>query len=101
LLAGLSMRLHSLIADVESYTLRSSAQRLIGYLLQHSPHEDEAQNRVEIRLPTSKHILASRLNLTPETFSRILHELSEAGLIEVQGRNITVPDLRRLRTHDL
>jgi CRP-like cAMP-binding protein len=101
LLAGLSMRLHSLIADVESYTLRSSAQRLIGYLLQHSPHEDEAGNRVEIRLPTSKHILASRLNLTPETFSRILHELSEAGLIEVQGRNITVPDLRRLRTHDL
>ncbi len=101
LLAGLSMRLHSLIADVESYTLRSSAQRLIGYLLQHAPHDDDSVNRVEIKLPTSKHILASRLNLTPETFSRILHELSEGGLIEVQGRNITVPDLRRLRTHDL
>lgn len=101
LLAGLSMRLHSLIADVESYSLRSSAQRLIGYLLQHSPHEDEAVNRVEIKLPTSKHILASRLNLTPETFSRVLHDLADAGLIEVNGRNITVPDLHRLRSHDL
>jgi CRP/FNR family transcriptional regulator, dissimilatory nitrate respiration regulator len=101
LLAGLSMRLHSLIADVESYTLRSSAQRLIGYLLQHAPDDDDASNRVEIKLPTSKHVLASRLNLTPETFSRILHELSSSGLIEVHGRSITVPDLRRLRSHDL
>lgn len=100
MLAGLSMRLHSLIADVESYTLRSSAQRLIGYLLQHSPHEDEAVNRIEIKLPTSKHIIASRLNLTPETFSRILHDLADSGLIEVHGRTITIPDLRRLRSHD-
>jgi CRP-like cAMP-binding protein len=100
MLAGLSMRLHSLIADVESYTLRSSAQRLIGYLLQHAPHDDESINRVEVRLPTSKHILASRLNLTPETFSRILHDLSQTGLIEVHGRSITIPDLRRLRSHD-
>jgi CRP-like cAMP-binding protein len=101
LLAGLSMRLHSLVADVESYSLRSSAQRLIGYLLQHSPNEDETVNRVEIQLPTSKHVLASRLNLTPETFSRILHDLAGAGLIEVHGRSIIVPDLRRLRGHDL
>ena len=101
MLAGLSMRLHSLIADVESYTLRSSAQRLIGYLLQQAPDDDRNANQVEITLPTSKHILASRLNLTPETFSRILHELSESGLIEVQGRVIKVPDLQRLRTHGL
>lgn len=100
MLAGLSMRLHSLIADVESYTLRSSGQRLIGYLLQHSPNGNEAGNRIEIKLPTSKHILASRLNLTPETLSRILHELAASGLIEVHGRTITIPDLRRLRSHD-
>lgn len=101
MLAGLSMRLHSLIADVESYTLRSSAQRLIGYLLRHSPHDDDHQlNRLEIKLPTSKYILASRLNLTPETFSRILHDLSASGLIEVHGRTIRIPDLQRLRGHD-
>lgn len=101
MLAGLSMRLHSLIADVESYTLRSSAQRLIGYLLQHAPDDGEVDNRIDIELPTSKQVLASRLNLTPETFSRILHELSSSGLIEVRGRSISVPDLRRLRSHDL
>ncbi len=40
MLAGMSMRLHSLILqDVESYSLRSSAQGVIGYLLQHCPNE--------------------------------------------------------------
>ena len=101
MLAGLSMRLHSLVADVESYSLRSSAQRVIGYLLQHSQPDGAESARVEITLPTSKQTIASRLNLTPETFSRILHDLSAASLIEVHGRQIAVPDLRRLREYDL
>ena len=100
MLAGLSMRLHALIADVESYSLRSSAQRLIGYLLQQAG-DKSGEGHVTIKLPTTKHVLASRLNLTPETFSRVLHDLSSAGLIEVSGRNITIPDLTRLRAHDL
>jgi CRP-like cAMP-binding protein len=98
MLAGLSMRLHSLIADVESYSMRSSAQRVIGYLLQQSAHD--ADDVFELTLPTSKQVIASRLNLTPETFSRILHDLVEASLIEVDGRQITVPDIRRLRQFD-
>ena len=101
LLAGLSMRLHSLISDVESYSLRSSAQRVIGYLLQHCPQESECEGRLELTLPTSKQVIASRLNLTPETLSRIFHDLSNASLIEVHGRQITVPDLVRLREYDL
>ena len=34
LLAGMAIRLHGLIQDVETYSLRSSTQRVIGYLLQ-------------------------------------------------------------------
>jgi CRP/FNR family transcriptional regulator, dissimilatory nitrate respiration regulator len=103
MLAGLSMRLHGLLQDVESYSLRSSAQRVIGYLLQHCSHEDGAasQGSVEITLPTSKQIIASRLNLTPETLSRIFHDLAEAKLISVQGKQITINDLKRLGEYDL
>lgn len=103
MLAGLSMRLHSLISDVESYSLRSSAQRVIGYLLQHCPQDGNgsSEGSAEISLPTSKQVIASRLNLTPETLSRIFHDLSDAGLINVHGKQITIQDLRRLREFDL
>lgn len=99
MLAGLSMKLRSLVHDVESYSLRSSAQRLIGYLLQQCGDSENAEEGVECDLPASKQVLASRLNLTPETFSRILHDLSNSGLITVQGRHIVIHDLKRLREH--
>ena len=54
---------------------------------------------VVIDLPIAKGMIASRPNLTQEHFSRILHEVSAAGLIEVQGPRILVPDLERLRAH--
>jgi CRP-like cAMP-binding protein len=99
MLAGLSIRLHALIQDVESYSLHSSAQRVIGYLLEHCAQESEGQG--EVSLPTSKHVIASRLNLTPETLSRIFHDLSEAGLITVSGKQIMIHNLRRLREFGL
>lgn len=99
MLAGLAMRMHSLIQDVESYSLRSSAQRVIGYLLQHCPNDD-VEGSVDITLPTSKQIIASRLNLTPETLSRILHDLAEAKLIKMQGKHISIDNLQRLREYD-
>jgi CRP-like cAMP-binding protein len=105
IVAGLAQRLHHLMADVESYSLRSGRDRIVGYLLREEEEQfgeqpggrGTARGRVAIRLPTSKGTIASRLNLTQEHFSRILNELSAAGLIEVQGRTIHIPDLERLR----
>ncbi|MEJ5210383.1 MAG: Crp/Fnr family transcriptional regulator [Burkholderiales bacterium] len=96
MLAGLSLRLHSLIHDMETYCSLSGTQRVVGYLLQ---HECLGQPHAAVELPASKQVIASRLNLTPETFSRILHHLSEAGLIRVEGRRITIPDVDALRRH--
>ena len=102
MLAGLSMRLHSLVQDVETYSLRSSAQRVVGYLLQHCPQGDaECEGTFDISLPTSKQVIASRLNLTPETLSRIFHDLTANGLIAVSGKQITIIDAKRLREFDL
>lgn len=99
MLTGMAQRLHTLVHDVESYSLRSSAQRVIGYLLQHCPH-DHCEGSIEITLPTAKQVIASRLNLTPETLSRILHDLAEARLIEMQGKHIKIVDLKRLREYE-
>ena len=99
MIASLSMRLHHLITDVEAYSLHSGRQRIIGYLLRETTDTDDAA--LTITLPTSKGVIASRLNLTQEHFSRILHELTEAGLIVVEGRRITIPDVPKLRAYDL
>ena len=48
-------------------------------------------------LPAAKGEIASQLNLTPEHFSRILHELADAGLLHIEGRKIVVPDRQRLQ----
>lgn len=95
MLAGLSIRLHGLIQDVEAYSLRSGTQRLIGFLLEQP--QTATDGGVEIALPASKTVIASRLNLTPETLSRILHTLSEQSLISVHGRVIVAHDIERLR----
>ena len=80
-----------------AYTLRSGQERVIGYLL--ADVADSAGNGrpVEVHLTPGKSVIASRLNMTPEHFSRILHELGNAGLIEIQGRTVRIPDLARLR----
>ncbi len=99
IIAGLSQRLHQLIADVEAYSLRNGRDRIIGYLLREEEMNGEApaHGRVSVRLPTSKGTIASRLNLTQEHFSRVLHELINSGLIEVEGRTIHIVDIDRLR----
>ena len=95
MLAGLSRRLHGLIGDVEAYSLSSGTQRVIGYLLKDDGHHDGEQ----IILEVSKTILASRLNLTPQHFSRILHDLGARGLIEINGRELTILNLEKLRNY--
>jgi CRP-like cAMP-binding protein len=91
LLAGIGRRLHELVADVQAYTLQSGVQRVIGYLLREAAGEAPT-----VQLGVSKATLASRLSLSPEYFSRVLHELEERGLIRVERRNIHIVDLAQL-----
>jgi CRP-like cAMP-binding protein len=100
MLGGLALRLHGLVHDLEAYTLRSGTQRVIGYLLRDYSEVGEPRTPVEVALATSKGVLASRLNITREHFSRILHDLSAAGLIEVHGRIIRILDPERLRAFE-
>ena len=97
IITGLSQRLSRFITDVEGYTLRSGTQRVIAYLLKQLPAETHA-DRSAITFSAQKGIIASRLNLTQEHFSRILHELSAARLIEVRGRVVRILDAQELRS---
>ena len=96
MLAGISRRLHSLIQDVEGYALRNGMQRLIGFLLRDVEQHPDTGNRRKVTLPASKATIASRLSLTPEYFSRVLHELEFNQLIQIDKRDIHIADVQRL-----
>ena len=102
MLAGISRRLHGLVHDVQAYALHSGMQRVIGYLLRDQEVEDCATGEViTVSLPVSKGTIASRLSLTPEYFSRVLHELEAAGLIEIDKRDIRILDVKRLASYEM
>lgn len=96
MLAGMSIRLHGLVRDVESYSMRSGAQRVADYLLETAGAAPCSTGVQRLRLEASKQVVASRLNLTPETFSRILHQLADDGLIVVEGRELQILDVQQL-----
>ena len=109
MLAGISRRLHGLVHDVQAYSLHSGMQRVIGYLLHSLPEDGSSSGHADCReavalnvsLPVSKATIASRLSITPEYFSRVLHELEQAGLIRIDKRDIHIPNAARLASHTL
>lgn len=97
MLAGLSLRLHHLISDLEAISLQSGMQRVIGYLLSQTPETGASRQR--LTLPAKKGVIASRLNLTHEHFSRILHRLAQHGLISMDRLDIRIRDATKLREY--
>jgi CRP-like cAMP-binding protein len=99
MIAGLSRRLHQLVGDLEAYSMRSGTERVIGFMLSSCGEDVPDRGPCDVTLPTTKGVVASRLNLTQEHFSRILHDLTVAGLIEVKGRTLRIRDVGKLRQH--
>lgn len=97
MLNEMSKRVCRMVADIEAYTLKSATERVTGYLLAALEDHSGSAESTDVLLAASKSVLASRLNITREHFSRILHELSQAGLIRVSGRNIHILDPAGLR----
>lgn len=97
MMAGLSMRLLGFMRDVERHSLQNAKQRVIDYLLQVSG----IQGTANIRLELKKNLVASLLNLSPETLSRVLHQLVDDCLIQVSGSHIriTCPESLKVYQH--
>jgi len=91
----ISKRLHMCINEIDNLTLQNATHRIVSYLLYQIP--DENKNAYEINFPIPKQIIASRLSIKPETFSRILRDLNRIGLITVKGRTIYIHNVDRLR----
>ncbi len=94
LLGDLSWRLHSHIREIEALSFENARNRVAHHLL------DLAGNTsgpATVTLTETKQALAARLAIKPETLSRTLRALADSGGIEMDGRQIRIPDPSRLR----
>lgn len=78
---------------IDSLVLREVPARLATYLLSLS---EQANNADTIRLDLPKGQLAARLGTIPETLSRVFAKLSREGLIQIEGSQVKLLDLKRL-----
>ena len=95
LMSDMSQRLHARIKEINSLALQNATYRLVTYLLDQLPKE--GIEKQAIHLETKKNVIASRLSIQPETFSRILSRLMKKGIISVSRQDIVVHDVHGLQ----
>lgn len=95
LMADMSRRLHMQVNEIYDLSLHNATYRLIHHLLQSLP--DEGHKQTEVSLSYPKNVLASRLSIKPETFSRIMSRLKQRKIIDVQGSHIVLRDIPALQ----
>jgi CRP-like cAMP-binding protein len=94
MLACLSQGIFTVMRDLEDYRAHTPRERVIRFLLDQRSHAEPPRHSISI--PAPKHVFASLLGMTPESLSRSMRDLAEAGLIEVGKRRIHVLDRQRL-----
>ncbi len=97
IMGHLSHQLSCHVSSIDGLCLQSASCRLIRFLLESLPANPK--DPPEIRLDIPKHVLASHISIKPETLSRILRDLSDRGIIEVERRCIRILDLDAFQSH--
>lgn len=79
------------VNDLENLLFRKADGRVARYLLDLFGSTSRGLGQV-VRLPARKGLIASRLHMTKEHFSRTLRELSERGVVAVRHLDIEILD---------
>lgn len=96
LLKALADRHYMLEQDIVTRRFQSTADRVLDYLCDRVV-ESDGETAI-VNLGTSKQVMASHLDMSPETLSRNLRRLMDAELINVCGRRVRI-HLRALAAH--
>ena len=92
MLAAASMRLRELVDEIEQLKAKSAAQRIADFFLKLA---GSTSGSVRIELPYEKLLIAARLGMKPESFSRALGRLAQLG-VTVERESVTIADLAKL-----
>ena len=94
LMADMSTRLKGLLNEISELTIYNAKHRLVSYLL---GQINDNKIQPTIKLSATKSMIASRLSITPETFSRIISKLKKDGLITIEDEKITLIQADKLK----
>jgi CRP-like cAMP-binding protein len=89
ILKVLSRRLKESMSLIESLSLKEIPQRLASFIILTQVREDKGKGG-SIELPISQRELSKILGSTPEALSRALRKMQNDGILEVQGRMISI-----------
>lgn len=95
ILGAISAKQRYLIQQIEQLTVREAPQRIGTFLLRLCP--PGRSSSVEVALPYDKSLIARRLNIQPETFSRAFKKLEPHG-VTLKGRVAAIEDIEKLAT---
>ena len=84
--------------DLEHRDLQTAPQR-IGCFLLKLCDDTETNQPITLHLPYSKTLVASRLGMQAETFSRALNKLKESLDMTISGSSITINDIHSLEQY--
>jgi CRP/FNR family transcriptional regulator len=99
IVSGFAKRLRHLNHHIEELTLKDVTKRVAGFILTNHTNSKKLSpdNKPFITLDISKNDLAAYLGTIQETLSRTFRRLEEEGMIEVDGRDIYIKDLKKLK----
>lgn len=90
-------RLRHLVGIIEELSFTTVRHRLASFLLRLARTEGKrASDGVEIALPVSNQELASQIGTVRELISRNLSRFQSQGLIAIEGRSVTIHDIKAL-----
>jgi CRP/FNR family transcriptional regulator len=91
-------RLRRLVGIIEELSFTTVRHRLVSFLLRSAQREGRGvSGGVEVALPASNQELASQIGTVRELVSRNLSRLQAEGLIQMDGRSLTILDLKALQ----
>ena len=90
-------RLRRLVGIIEELSFTTVRSRLISVLLRLARETKTGPKDVRIELPSSNQELAAHIGTVRELVSRNLSRLQAEGLIHMEGKTVTIPDVRRLQ----
>ncbi|WP_158240711.1 Crp/Fnr family transcriptional regulator [Telmatospirillum siberiense] len=94
MLGSMSVRLRGLVGQISELKLKSTAQRLAGFLLGLTRKEEGA---VTVRFPYDKRLAAEALGMTAESLSRALARLAPLGVESRSENLVAIADIGALR----